>query len=134
MNKNLLAVLIGGGALLAWTLSKADDEDPLNGARIPGTPGELPGSVVPPYVPPAGNNTSQVPGTVDMGLGPETLPGSPQCSPCSGSTPFTLIGPGGAPCAGCIGSPILPFPFHFMVGSPLPIPGYYSLPDPGYAV
>jgi len=132
VNKNLLAVLIGGGALLAWTLSKASDANgELDVAR---QNGELPDTVVPPYVAPAPNNTNQVPPTVDLGLGPETLPGAPQCSPCSGATPFTLIPPGGAPCAGCLGSPILPPPLHFLVGSPFPIPGYWSIPAPGYGV
>jgi hypothetical protein len=133
MDKNILALLIGGGALLAWSLSRADDQPVLTGNGNGGNGGELPDLTVP-TVPPAGTNTSQVPLPYDAGLGPETLPGAPQCSPCSGATPFTPIPPGGAPCAGCAPAPILPPPFHFMVGSPLPLPGYWSIPAPGYAV
>ena len=116
-------------------------------AGLPGTPSHIPAGCYPPGgvstsgIPdkgagaPPGSGATAPPGGfpgANGKLGTGTVPGETECSPCSGATPWSLIPPGGAPCAGCIGSPVLPFPFHFMVGSPLPLIGAFSLPDPAY--
>ena len=118
LNLGLVAVAAGAGALFLATRAMAEEAPPAGtpakGAATPGTPAPAPGAAQPAFFPGAGP-------------GPGATPGAASCIPCE---PFAPIGEGQVPCAGCIGAPILPFPFHFLVGSPLPLPGYWSLPDP----
>ena len=120
-----------------------------NGAVVvkPGTgPGYGPGGTGPGSGPPTGpfahldpldpvdwSDQEPIPG---YEAPPATSNGQPEGNvvPCE---PFGIAAPGDTPAPGCALVPMLPPPFHFMIGSPFPIPtplpGAWSIPIPGGA-